>query len=173
VRIRPLTADDSAEWSRLRLEALECEPEAFSSSPEEHRALTMKEIMSRLGGSDGDSFVMGAFENGALVGMVGFHRERGPKSRHKGRIWGVYVNAQHRGHGIGRKLLQAVMERATRIDGIDQILVSFTCTQTAAAALYRSSGFESFGHEPRALKVGGRFIDEEHLALSVKRTPQE
>jgi ribosomal protein S18 acetylase RimI-like enzyme len=173
MQIRPLTADDAAEWSRLRLEALEREPEAFSSSPEEHRALTTNDIKSRLGGADGDSFVMGAFENSALIGMVGFHRELGPKSRHKGRIWGVYVTSERRGNGIARKLLQAVMERAIRIDGLDQILVSFTCTQTAAAALYRSSGFESFGHEPRALKVGGRFIDEEHLSLSVKRQKQD
>jgi hypothetical protein len=31
--------------------------------------------------------------------------------------------------------------------------------------LYRSLGFESFGVEPRAMRVGDRFYDEEHMVL--------
>jgi len=33
-------------------------------------------------------------------------------------------------------------------------------------SLYRSLGFELFGREPHALKVGGRFIDEEYMAMT-------
>jgi hypothetical protein len=34
--------------------------------------------------------------------------------------------------------------------------------------LYRSLGFESFGCERKALKIGGRYIDEENMVFQVK-----
>jgi len=47
-------------------------------------------------------------------------------------------------------------------------LLSVTNTQTAALALYRSLGFESFVTEPRALNINGEFIDERYLVLRPK-----
>jgi RimJ/RimL family protein N-acetyltransferase len=37
----------------------------------------------------------------------------------------------------------------------------------AAQALYRSLGFKSFGIEPRAMRVGDKFYDEEHMVLQL------
>jgi RimJ/RimL family protein N-acetyltransferase len=34
-----------------------------------------------------------------------------------------------------------------------------------ARALYRAAGFEVFGVERRALRVGDRYFDEEHMVL--------
>jgi hypothetical protein len=61
----------------LRLEALQGDPEAFSSSVEELESLTMEDVRRRLG-SGSDSFVVGVFEEGKLLGIAGFHRESGP-----------------------------------------------------------------------------------------------
>jgi hypothetical protein len=91
MEVRFLTAADAGEWWRLRLEALEGDPEAFSSSAEEHRLLTVEDVETRLGKDAEDKFVVGALEGERLCGMAGFYREKGLKSRHKGRIWGVYV----------------------------------------------------------------------------------
>ncbi len=164
MEIRFLTSDDAGEWWRLRAESLAGDPEAFSSSSEEHSRITLDEVKGRIG-SGGDSFVIGGFEDGRLIGMAGFHRETGPKTRHKGRIWGVYVTLAKRGGGTGRSLLRQLLERAGKIQGLEQIMLSVTETQTAAVELYRSLGFESFGREPRALKVGDRGIDEEYMVL--------
>ena len=75
-----------------------------------------------------------------------------------------------RGSGIGRKLMKAVLERAAGIDGLEQILISVASTQAPAVALYRSLGFATWGTEARALKVGGRYIDEEYMILPLRRT---
>ena len=167
MEIRFLTAEDDAEWSRLRLEALERDPAAFSSSIEEHQALPIEEVRKRLSANP-HSFVVGAFEEGRLFGMAGFHRETGPKTRHKGRVWGVYVTPSKRGKGLSRRMMDALLKRAAEIAGLEQILLSVTKTQTAALALYRSLGFVSFGTEPRALNISGEFIDEHYLVLRLK-----
>jgi len=172
MEIRTLTADDATEYWRLRLEALQGDPEAFSASAEEHMSLSMDEVRRRLGADGSGMLVIGAFEGGLLVGMAGFYPERGLKSRHKGRIWGVYVTPAKRGEGVGRKVLQTALDRGAATPGIEQILLSVTATQTAAIALYRSLGFESFGREPRALKIGGRFVDEEFMILPLEGRKQ-
>ena len=168
MEIRFLTPEDAVEWRRLRAEARERDPEAFSSSLEEHSRLSLDEVKNRLGAT-GDSFVAGAFEDERLVGMAGFHRETGPKVRHKGRVWGVYVTASKRGRGLGRDLMRKILERVARIEGLDQIHLSVTETQAAALKLYHSLGFETFGREPRALKIGARVIDEDYLVLRIGR----
>jgi RimJ/RimL family protein N-acetyltransferase len=168
VEIRFLTAEDADEWRRVRAEALEGDPEAFSSSLEEHARLSLDDVKNRLGAT-GDSFVAGAFEDGRLVGMAGFHRENGPKVRHKGRIWGVYVTPSKRGKSLGRELMRAILQRAGKIEGLEQITLSVTSTQASPLALYRSLGFEIFGREPRALKIGDRVIDEDYMVLRITR----
>ena len=110
-------------------------------------------------------FVVGAFLDGELVGVSGFFIDRGPKRRHRGHVWGVYVTAKARGQGIARTVMTTLLDRARAIQGVEQIVLSVTTTQTAATALYRSLGFQSFGLERRALKIGDRYVDEEYFVL--------
>ena len=168
MEIRCLTPEDAGEWLRLRLEALQSDSEAFSASFEEYQSFSLEDVRKRLGFEAKEAFVVGAFEDRRLQGCAGFYRDKGLKTRHKGRIWGVYVTAEKRGAGVGKKLLQMLLERGSALDGIQQILLSVAATQAAALRLYRSVGFTSFGCEPRALKIGERFIDEEYMVLRVR-----
>jgi len=168
MEIRLLDADDAKEWLRLRLEALRGEPAAFSASLEEYESLTLEEVKRRLW-SGADSFVIGAFKDASLVGMAGFYREKGQKSRHKGRVWGVYISAPERGKGVGRRMMTVLLERASAIHGLDQVLLSVTSTQAAALRLYESLGFKVFGIEPRALRIEEAFVDEQYLLLDLTK----
>lgn len=168
VDIRILTAEDASAWRSVRLEALENDPEAFGASIEAHHRLTDDEIRGRVMLDISNKFVLGAFVHGELVGTAGFVREPGLKERHKGRVWGVYLRSSHRGTGVGRRMMTLLLEHARKIEGLEQINISVATTQTAAMALYRSLGFVSYGCEPRALRVHGRYIDEEHLMLQLQ-----
>jgi ribosomal protein S18 acetylase RimI-like enzyme len=164
MEIRFLTPDDAGEWLRLRIEALHGDPAAFSASLEEYQSLSIDEVRKRLW-SGADAFVVGALQGERMTGMAGFFRDRGPKSRRKGRVWGVYVTPKARAAGIGRKLMRSLLERGLAVEGVEQVLLSVAATQEAAIRLYRSLGFEPFGREPRALKIGDQYVDEEYMIL--------
>ena len=105
--------------------------------------------------------------------MAGFFRYPLAKARHKGRIWGVYVRESCRGQGIGRALLVALLERIKACPGVEQVSLTVVSGQEAARALYRSLGFNPYGLEPRGLKVGGRYLDNEQQVLLMGPAPAE
>jgi RimJ/RimL family protein N-acetyltransferase len=113
-----------------------------------------------------------ALDEAKLVGAAGFYREQEPKSRHNGRIWGVYVTKAFRGRGIGRGLMVRLVEWAKAEPGLRQISLQVGSEQFAARRLYESLGFVVFGRQPRALWVDGRYIDEDYLVLMLDQPAQ-
>ncbi|HEY2104858.1 MAG TPA: GNAT family N-acetyltransferase, partial [Candidatus Binataceae bacterium] len=111
---------------------------------------------------------LGAFVEGELAGIATFVRDIGVKNRHKGHIYGVFVSAAQRGKGVGRALIRALLEKAKQDASLEHILLCVATCQEAARQLYCGCGFEVFGTEPHALKVGSRYIDEEHMILRIR-----
>lgn len=144
------------------------EPLAFGKAAEEHRATTVEETAVRIYEMPRHSFMLGSFDNGTLVGTATFMRETGLKEQHKGHIYGVYVTASHRGKGVGRKLIATLLSKAKEDALLEQILLAAATGQEAAVHMYRQFGFETYGVEPRALKVGSEYVDEDHMILKIR-----
>jgi ribosomal protein S18 acetylase RimI-like enzyme len=164
LEVRELTVDDADEYRSLRLRALREEPEAFGSSWEEENARPLEATIAWLQGRAIVAF--GGFDdNGKMVGMVRLHRHDGITSRHKADIISMYVAPEARRHGLGRMLIEAAIAHARATPGIEQLLLAVVTTNTPAHSLYLSLGFESYGREPLAIKLGDRYLDEENMIL--------
>jgi ribosomal protein S18 acetylase RimI-like enzyme len=112
-----------------------------------------------------ENFTLGAFsDQGELVGTVGFKRDLFVKLKHKGLIFRMYVSEKAKGQGLGRKLLQACVERAMQGDDLRQIYLTVVATNHRAKNLYLSEGFEIFAVERNSIQMAeNEFVDEDSM----------
>jgi len=169
--IRILTEHDAKEFVRLRLEALTREPYAFGRAPEDALPWPPESVASRLRAVPAGNFVVGAFARSQMVGQAGFTRDEGRKESHKGSIWGVYVTATARGQGVAKAILTQMLARVHAYPGLEQVTLSVSVPQEVARRLYSALGFEVYGYEKHALKVGETYVDEEHRVLWLQAPP--
>jgi ribosomal protein S18 acetylase RimI-like enzyme len=163
---RRLNKEDAAAYWALRLEAVEREPRSFGPTPEEHSQITIPEIVALL--CSPNSFVMGAFDGEVMTGFARFERESNVKERHKGHVRGVYVAASHRGLGAAKTMIGALIDEVKLDLSIEQLLLAVGIFNAGARKVYTALGFVTFGIEPRALRAGDEYIDEEHMILFLR-----
>ncbi|PWK05968.1 GNAT family N-acetyltransferase [Tumebacillus permanentifrigoris] len=168
--IRPLTPADAASYWELRLQMLQAHPEAFSDSYEE--ALQRPnpiEIFEKRFAPSPTSFTLGAFtDNDQLVGVVTIVREQSQKLAHKANLYAMYVAPAARAKGYAQDLIRAAVAKVqTDLPGVEQINLTVTASNTAARTLYTKLGFQTYGHEARAIRVGDTFYDDDHMVLKL------
>jgi ribosomal protein S18 acetylase RimI-like enzyme len=79
-------------------------------------------------------------------------------------IGNVIVHPEWRGRGVGRRLVEHMVDRAMEAHRIADVRVSCFELNTGAMALYRGLGFESYAREIRRDR-GGRTVVLAHMRL--------
>jgi len=165
MNIRQLTEKDVDAFRSIRLSALLLSPEPFGSTYHEEVDVPIEEYVTRLKDDD-RRFILGAFDGDCIVGMVGLYAEKRAKLEHKATIWGMFVLPEYRGRGIAKSLMREAIFRAGAIEAVEQINLCVVSNNIEAKNLYELLGFETYGHEHRALKTSeGIYSDEDYLVL--------
>lgn len=70
----------------------------------------------------------------------------------------VYVHPDHQGRGVGRLLLEALVETA-RAHGFHAVMARIVADHEASIALHSVCGFQIVGHEREVGRKFGRWLD--------------
>ncbi len=138
----------------LRLEALEKEPQAYSSTFEEEVELTESEWIIR------NRNALYVFINDEPVGMIVMIIQDNPMTKHIANIFGVYVKKSHRELGIGSRLIEQAIKELSKNDQVVKIKLSVNTEQTAAVKLYEKHGFKVVGNQEKEFYFNDRFYDD-------------
>ncbi|WP_410501832.1 N-acetyltransferase [Exiguobacterium acetylicum] len=159
MEIRQLTAKDATLYKALRLEALRNHPEAFGSDYEAEKDRPIEQYAKRFESEQASTF--GVLHEGELVGIVTVVCLEPVKMKHRANLFAMYVTPRIRKQQVGRRLVQEALRILEKQPLIEQVHLSVVRTNEAAKALYQSLGFQSYAIEPRALKIGDTYHDEE------------
>ncbi len=164
--IRPLRSDEWAAWRTLRLRVLAGAPEAFGTlladaegRPDAYWRGLFEGIEDF---ADGDTLV--AEVNGALVATCVVRRDDDEPAAV--RIFAMWVDEEHRGTGLGRRLLSEA-ERWALESGVSRALVDVSGGNDPAERLYATNGYCPTG-ESQPLREGSSVVAIE-LAKSLRR----
>ena len=162
IQIRRLAPADASLFRDIRLEGLRRSPEAFGSTFEAENARPLTFFSERLGGSA----AFGAFCGSELVGIAGLVIHEGQKEAHKSLLVGMYVRPGARKSGVGRRLVETIVEFARH--RVELVQLSVVSENEQARRLYERLGFVEYGLEKNALKQDSRYCDEVLMAKDLK-----
>lgn len=168
--IRLLAPHDANAYRALRLRALREYPEAFTSTEAEESARPEDWSHNRLMADPGapHDFMVGAFEDGVLLGMVGLQGRYRPKERHNATVVGMFVAPERATRGLGMALMQELLARARDLPDLVQLDLTVTQGNQRAQDLYERCGFTRYGALPRAIKVNGQFFGKVLMSLNLR-----
>lgn len=103
-----------------------------------------------------------------VVGELSFRSIKPRRMRHHGHF-GISVHQEWRGRGVGRALLESLIEWARNHEFIERIDLGVFAGNTPARSLYRTMGFEEVGVRWREFKIGpDEYMDDVQMSLWVK-----
>ena len=164
--IRVLNETDTQAYRTIRLNALLNNPEAFGSSFDEEAAFDLSRFSHRL--SNPKSLTFGAFKGEDLGGICNISFQPRQKMKHRAEIFSIYVEPLNRGKGVGRMLIEHVLQAARRRTQVQQVYLTVVSSNQTAKALYTSFGFETYGVDQRAMFYNNRFYDHDLMVLYLK-----
>ncbi|MBC7391270.1 MAG: GNAT family N-acetyltransferase [Opitutaceae bacterium] len=162
--ISEVKSDQSEIYKTFFMRGLIEDDEKFRISPDDE----MKEDFPTL--DKADSFTLGAYLDGQLAGVVSFERDgaKREKLRHKGTLFRMLIAKEFRQQGVGKKLIEEVIQKAKTISDIEQINLTVIALNHTAKQLYEKYGFKVFSVEEHATKWKEKYYTEETMVLRLQ-----
>lgn len=152
VKVRSASIEDAAAIAAIYNQGIAERAATFETTPR-----TVDDIVQRLADLQRYPLLVATDENG-VVGWAGLSGYR-PRDCYAGiGEFSVYLDKGARGRGIGRQLLQALVDVA-RAQGYWKLLSRIFPFNTASRALCRSVGFREIGVYHKHGQLDGRWLD--------------
>jgi len=157
--VTKLPDDRWSEYRDLRVQALKDVPQAFLDEPEDAKKLEAKAWQQKM------KNMTFAEERGKLVGMIGAYQDEKKKLQHVVNVVSFYVLPEYRSKGVGKTLLQAIIDNYQKNPDVKKLQLGVTTTQKPAQHVYKTLGFEQVGKLKYAVKVGNKYFHEYLMEL--------
>lgn len=109
-----------------------------------------------------------ADEPGRIAGDLIFHNGRHRKLAHQGHF-GIAVDAEERGTGVGGALIAAMLDWAAASPLIEKVALGVWAENVGAIRMYERHGFREEGRRLGYFRAApGRYVDDIQMALWVK-----
>ncbi|UXR63483.1 GNAT family N-acetyltransferase [Bdellovibrio bacteriovorus] len=119
-------------------------PESFAKRPVEGQVKWFQESAA----SD-SAIILAVYHEGRMVGFCDARSYKDIKRKHRAGL-GISILAEYRGCGLGRKLMEVLLENIKRFAGIQIIELDVMTNNQSALKLYESLGFKHAGVFPKA-----------------------
>lgn len=112
-----------------------------------------------------------AFADKKVLGVATLHQQLGGWKRHIGRI-SVHVHPQHRGHGLAKSLVSALVDVARQC-GLERLEAEFIARQEGAMKVFALLGFQELLRLPDYVK-DMQAISHDYILMGLEmRTDEE
>ena len=150
IEVRAASPDEWRSVRDLRLRALEDSPSAFGSTLERERAYAKREWLQWISGWErAVNRLLVAIDERTWIGMAVGSRADDDERVH---LYAMWVDPGSRRTGVGRRLVEAVLEWA-EAEGATEIELGATAINRDAVVFYERLGFADSG-ERHALRDG-------------------
>lgn len=102
-----------------------------------------------------------AQDKGKLIGMIGAYFNKSKENQGIANIWGFYVNENYRGVGIGKQLIEEIVNKIKTIADLKIIRLYVNQEQQPAVNVYKQAGFVIVGTEN--FELGDRKKHKEYI----------
>ncbi len=83
-------------------------------------------------------------------------------------LFGIIVAKEYRGEGIGKLLMNLVIEEAKKnIKGIKIVTLGCFANNTGACKMYKGAGFKEYGRLPSGIKHKGELVDHVYFYKNI------
>lgn len=163
--IKRLNEKDWREFSQIRLQALQSDPQVFGSNYKREAKFTEADWRERLRAKDNAIFLIHAGD--APIGMTSVSIDRDDPTGKTALLWGSWLARSFRGKGFSKLMYQTRIEWAKAQPKVERIIVSHRASNLASGRANQKHGFV-VTHKTEKTWTDGITEDEIFYELRIK-----
>jgi L-amino acid N-acyltransferase len=101
--------------------------------------------------------IFGAYEEGQLIGYAGYGSWRAAQGYRNTVELTIYVDSKYRGSGIGKKLMQTIIDKATE-DGFHVLVGAIDAENLGSIEFHKKFGFVETARMPEVAQKNGEWL---------------